>query len=253
MSPRLAFALEAAIRAGRSTLAHFRTGTSYERKSDDTPVTVADRGAERIFREMVAENYPREHVLGEEEGGDASIPDRWVVDPIDGTKSFVSGVPLYVTLVSYEVDKRPVLGVAYLPALNEIVYAEVGGGCFADGRPCRVSDGVELRDSILCCGGPGNMIARGRMDGFVTLSEKAMITRTWGDAYGHALVATGRAHAMIDPVVSRWDVSAMKVIVEEAGGSFSDLSGDDAFAVEPKEALSCIPSLRSALLEVYAR
>jgi histidinol phosphatase-like enzyme (inositol monophosphatase family) len=222
MSPRLAFAVDAAYKAGRFTLAHFQTGIEVERKSDDTPVTAADRGAERMLREAIAREFPGDHVFGEEEGGDASVPNRWVLDPIDGTKSFVAGVPLYATLVSFERDFVPQLGVAYFPALGEMVYAEVGGGTFWDGRPAKVSSRATLGHGIVCCGGHRTMAEQGRSEGFAKLVTKAMATRTWGDAYGHVLVATGRVEAMIDPLVSRWDLSAVKVIVEEAGGRFTD-------------------------------
>ena len=111
MSPRLAFAIDAAYRAGRGTLAHFQVGTDVEIKADATPVTVADKNAERQIREAIEQAFPGDHVLGEEEGGDMTVPDRWVIDPIDGTKSFVAGVPLYGTLLSYEVDRQPILGV----------------------------------------------------------------------------------------------------------------------------------------------
>jgi fructose-1,6-bisphosphatase/inositol monophosphatase family enzyme len=128
MSPRLEFALNAAIKGGRFTLAHFNTGAAVEIKSDATPVTIADKGAERIIREEIAKAYPNDVILGEEEGETASSTTRWVIDPIDGTKSFVSGVPLYATLLSYEVDGVPILGVSYFPALDEIVFTEKGQG-----------------------------------------------------------------------------------------------------------------------------
>lgn len=227
MSPRLEFAIEAAYRAGRFTLAHFQTGTSVDLKADRTPVTDADRGAERLIRLMIGERYPTDCVLGEEEGGDHAETDRWIVDPIDGTKSFVAGVPLYATLVAYEVKGRPVLGVCYFPALDEMLYAEVGLGAFFNGRPCSVSAKPTLEDAIVCSAGHRGMTRHCRSEGLDRIAEKAMATRTWCDAYGHALVATGRVEAMMDPIVSRWDVSAMIVIVREAGGTCSDFHAGD--------------------------
>src|SRR5579862_7332397 len=137
MSPRLAFAIDAATKAGRSTLAHFQTGVGFDRKSDASPVTIADRMAERMIREAIAREFPGDQILGEEEGGDTEVADRWVLDPIDGTKSFVAGVPLYATLVSYEKGFVPQLGVVFLPALNELIYAERGGGALWNGKPAR--------------------------------------------------------------------------------------------------------------------
>jgi len=225
MSPRLAFAVETAVLAGKSTLAHFQAGAAVDLKEDATPVTVADRNAERLIRELVGKKYPNERIVGEEEGGDQTIADRWIVDPIDGTKSFVSGVPLYATLLSYEVDFQPVVGVAYFPALDELLYAEVGQGAFFNGRVARVSEKRQIKGGVVCCGGHRSMIHYGRWDGLALVAERAMATRTWSDAYGHALVATGRVEAMVDPVVSRWDISAVALIVREAGGRVTNFGG----------------------------
>lgn len=223
MSPRLAFALEAVHRAGRLTLAHFQTGTGIEIKADGSPVTLADKGAERLIRDRIAEAFPGESVLGEEEGG-VSGGNGWVIDPIDGTKSFVCGVPLYATLLSYEVDGNPIVGVCGFPALREVVFAELGSGAFWDGRPCRVSDVERLDQATLASGSHFSMEKYGRADGHLSLMRRSKISRTWSDAYGHALVATGRAEAMIDPIVAPWDISAMRLIVTEAGGRCTDFS-----------------------------
>jgi len=253
MSPRLAFAIEAAHRAGRSTLAHFQTGAAVDLKADETPVTVADRGAERMIREMIAREFPNDAILGEEEGGDHSNPNRWVVDPIDGTKSFVSGVPLYGTLLAYEENFRPVVGVVYFPALGDLVYAELGSGAWWNGRACRTTERDHVKGAVLCCGGYKSMAQYGRDAAFNALAAEAMATRTWGDAYGHMLVATGRADAMIDPIVSRWDLSAVRIIVEEAGGRFTDFRGEDPFAGDAHklEAISSNGPLHPALLEAF--
>jgi histidinol phosphatase-like enzyme (inositol monophosphatase family) len=207
----------------------FQTGTQVHVKSDRTPVTEADRGAERIIRDMIASHYPGDRILGEEEGGEDAETDRWIIDPIDGTKSFVCGVPLYGTLVAYEEKGRPVVGVCYFPALDEMIYAELGSGAFFDGRPCKVSGSDSLDGGVVCCAGHNGMSKYGRSEGINAISAKTLATRTWCDAYGHALVATGRADAMIDPVVKRWDVSAMILIVREAGGTCTTFDGGDPF------------------------
>ena len=229
MSPRLQFAIETARRAGLSTLSHFQTGITVESKADASPVTVADKNAERLIREAILSAYPDEAILGEEEGGNPDLLDRWVVDPIDGTKSFVAGVPLYATLLSYEVGGLPILGVCYFPALNEMIYAETGVGTFWNGRRVQVSVTAELTGAIVCAGGHKSHLKYGREAGLNRIAEKALATRTWSDAYGHALVATGRVAAMMDPVVARWDISAMRVIVEEAGGRCTAYDGGDPF------------------------
>lgn len=227
MSPRLAKALTIAHVAGRSTLAHFHAGVAVDTKGDDTPVTVADRNAERIVRDMLARDFPADHILGEEEGGDGLVADRWIVDPIDGTKAFVAGVPTYCTLLSYEVDRRPILGICYFPAQDLMFYAETGSGAFENGRPIRVSDrGID--GGILCCGGLKSMRRLGRLEPFLDFADRALEARTWGDGWGYCLVASGRAEAMIDPKVALWDVSAVSLIVAEAGGRFTRPDGGDA-------------------------
>src|ERR1051326_7822933 len=121
MSPRLAFAIDIAMLAGRSTLAHFQTGVAVDIKGDSSPVPVSDRNAERMIREEIGRRDPNDSILGEEEGASGSGEDRWVVDPIDGTKSFVCGVPIYATLVAYEEAGEPILGVCYFPALDDMI------------------------------------------------------------------------------------------------------------------------------------
>jgi histidinol-phosphatase len=248
MSPRLAFALEAAFVAGRSTLGHFNTGVAVESKADSTPVTIADREAERLIRKSIEAKFPGESILGEEEGGDRTGSDRWVIDPIDGTKSFVCGVPLYATLLSYEQDGEPLLGVCYFPALNEMLYAERGTGAYWNGRLCRVSSNSDLASGYISSGSPGSMISYGRWDGFRRLIKATRGTRTWSDAYGHALVATGRVDAMIDPVVNIWDISSMAVIVREAGGTFTDFSGSEKLSTE---AISSNGALHNEILQAF--
>jgi histidinol-phosphatase len=249
MSPRLAFALNAVHEAGKTTLAYFDTPLDVELKEDDSPVTAADKHAERVMREAIRRQYPREAILGEEEGGPDDLT-RWIIDPIDGTKSFISGVPLYGTLLSFEMGGRPTLGIAYFPALDEMVYAEEGGGAFRNGRACKVSGKSGVKGAVLSSGSHYSMKEYGRSDPFQKLAERAMATRTWSDAYGHALVATGRIEAMIDPVVKRWDISAMSIIVREAGGAFSDFDGNEELA---DEAISSNGLVHEELLEAFSR
>lgn len=232
MSPRLAFALEAAYSAGRLTLAHFRNQLEVEIKEDATPVTIADKQAERQIRTLIQASYPGEAILGEEEGGAHDESDRWVLDPIDGTKSFVSGVPLYATLLSYELDQESIVAACYFPALDLMLHAEKGGGAYANGRKIQVSKKSSVKGSVLACGGHRTMVQCGRMQPFLKLVDLAMATRTWGDAYGHALVAMGQIEAMIEPRVARWDVSSMALIVREAGGKFTDFKGNDVISDE---------------------
>lgn len=227
MSPRLEIAIDLAIKAGRSTLAYYQTGIQLEKKHDLTPVTIADKTAERIIREGLCDHFPGESILGEEEGLTGGGENRWVIDPIDGTKSFVCGVPLYATLLSFEREGVPEVAVCFMPALNDLLYAEKGEGAFWNGRPARVSQTDSLRGAALSCGGHQSMDKFGRMPGFLKAAAEGMVARTWSDAYGHALVATGRIDGMIDPVVNHWDISAMSLIVKEAGGMFTNIDGED--------------------------
>jgi len=248
MSPRLRFAIETAILAGRSTLRHFQVPTTVDIKEDATPVTVADREAERLIRNAIETEFPEDSILGEEEGESSAGTNRWVVDPIDGTKSFISGVPLYATLIAYEEGGSPVIGVCYFPGLNELVYAERGTGCFWNGRPCRVSSKRSLSGAVIATGSTSSMAKRSRSAGFLSIETKVLASRTWGDAYGHALVATGRVEAMIDPVVAHWDIAAMSVIVQEAGGAFTDFQGRHALS---NEAISSNGLVHHELLEAF--
>jgi histidinol phosphatase-like enzyme (inositol monophosphatase family) len=214
--------------AGELTLRWFRSASlAVEWKPDGTPVTEADRAAERLVREELARRHPGDGVLGEEEGEAAGTTGRrWILDPIDGTKAFRQGVPLYSNLLALEDEHGMAVGVVNLPALGETVYAGRGRGAFCLGpdgveRPARVSSVTEARGALLTTSGydhwPEDMLLRTRRSGFQM--------RTWGDGYGYALVATGRAEVMVDPEANAWDLACMLVIVTEAGGRFTDLTG----------------------------
>lgn len=223
----LDFAVELSWRAGRIALAHYQTGIAAETKPDASPVTEADRGAERLLRELIEERYPRDGIIGEEY--DDIRPDaerRWIVDPIDGTRSFVRGVPLFGCLVALEERGVPVVGVMHFPALAETVSAGVGEGCWWNGRRARVSASASLDEALVLTTDVENIESTGRAGGWDRLRAAAGLARTWGDCYGHALVATGRAEAMLDPIMSIWDAAALKPIIEEAGGVFTGWDGE---------------------------
>lgn len=224
----LHFALDAAWQAGRVTLAHFQTGLTAERKADNSPVTVADRAAEQMLRRLILNRWPGHALIGEEfghEGHSDTSGYTWIIDPIDGTKSFVSGVPLYAVLLALVRDGQPLLGVIHLPGLNEMVYAARGMGCYWNGRPARVSNVSSLADAVLLASDLDTFERYGRGEAFRRLINATYIQRTWGDAYGYALVATGRAEVMLDPVMAIWDCGPLQVILEEAGGTFTDWKG----------------------------
>jgi len=225
----LQFALDAAWQAGRVTLSHFQTGLVAERKADNSPVTIADREAEQKLRQLITTRWPAHALIGEEFGaspGDETGDDyTWIIDPIDGTKSFVSGVPLYSVLLALVRDNEPLLGVIHFPGLNETVYAARGHGCYWNGRRSRVSSVSTLADAVMLASDLNTFAAFGREEAFQRLIKKTYIQRTWGDAYGYALVATGRAEVMLDPVMALWDCGPLQIILEEAGGTFTDWRG----------------------------
>jgi len=214
--------------AGDLTLHHFGGVLAAEAKGDGSPVTVADREAEALLRERIRSRFPGHGILGEEfgeEGAGAAV--RWILDPIDGTRSFMRGVPLYGVLIGIEADGQPVVGVAHFPALQgEMVSAARGLGCLWNGRRTRVSAASRLEDAALLTTDPERVLAApGVGPGWRRLSRRVALTRSWGDAWGHALVATGRAEVMVDPVLSSWDAAPLLTILEEAGGRFTDLHG----------------------------
>lgn len=209
--------------AGELTLQHFRAdGLVVDRKGDGTPVTEADRGAERRIRERVAERFPGDGILGEEEAevvGDTGR--RWIVDPIDGTKAFTHGVPLYTNLLAVEDEHGLAVGVINVPALGETVWAGRGLGAFCDGRPARVSSRERLAGSYLS----SSAFDHWDEERLLAVKRAGLQLRTWGDGYGYVLVATGRVEVMVDPVVEVHDVAPMPVILTEAGGRFTSIDG----------------------------
>ena len=224
----LSFALDAAWQAGRVTLGYYQTGLPAERKADNSPVTIADRQAEQTLRDLIGRAWPDHALMGEEYGhtpGRADSGYTWIIDPIDGTKSFISGVPFYGVLLALVKDEQPVLGVAHFPALNDMIYARRGGGCFWNGRPARVSNVSNLADAVMLASDLNTFAQTNRQPAFQRLIDATYFQRTWGDAYGYALVATGRAEIMLDPVMAVWDCGPLQVILEEAGGAFTDWRG----------------------------
>jgi histidinol phosphatase-like enzyme (inositol monophosphatase family) len=221
------FGVEAAWQAGKITLEYFQTPLQFELKADASPVTIADRRAEEALRGAIESRYADHAILGEEFGetGPAGARYRWILDPIDGTLSFVRGVPLYGVMVAVERDGVPVAGVVNFPALGEIAYAATGEGAYWNGRRTRVSAVDRLEDALVLATDYGAMEKFGREAAFERLCRAAKMQRTWGDCYGHVLVATGRAEVMLDPVMNIWDCAALRPIVEEAGGTFTDWAG----------------------------
>jgi histidinol-phosphatase len=230
LQEELAFALSLADDSRRILRGHINSQSGspmkVEWKGDNTPVTLADRATEEALRGRMERETPGYGIIGEEFGRAPGTAAReWVVDPIDGTKAFIHGVPLFGTLIALLEDGEPVLGVIDLPALGERVWAARGGGCFRNGSPCRVSSVPALEDALLLDGSISTMERLGHGPAWAGLRRRARLHRGWGDCYGHFLVATGAAEVMADPVVEIWDIAPMAVILPEAGGRFTSLQG----------------------------
>ena len=222
----LDFAVQLAREAGDITYRHFKGSFVAERKTDNSFVTIADREAERNLRVSIERAFPDDGILGEEEEEKVGTSQRrWIIDPVDGTYSFVHGVPLYAVLIGLEIDGESVLGAVNFPALNELVYAARGLGCFRNGQPARVSTTKTLSEALLLATDFGTCEQWGFGSAAAALQQQVNARRTWGDAYGHVLVATGRADIMLDPVMNVWDCAALSPVVEEAGGTFTDWQG----------------------------
>lgn len=218
----LEFAIKAAWQAGRQTLAHYQTGVAAQRKLDRSLVTEADRNAETLIRDLISARFPDHSIVGEEFGvDDTSGSHRWIIDPIDGTNTFVRGVPFYGVLVALAIDGTPTVGVSYFPALDEMIAAATGFGCFWNGRRCRVSNVAALSDACVTYTEVHGIRQRMGED-WDALLRDTTIQRGWGDCYGHCLVATGRSDIMLDPRMNPWDCAALIPILQEAGGRFTD-------------------------------
>ena len=257
LTDRLQLAIEIARQAGSLTLQYFQQDNyRVSQKADDSPVTIADQQAERLLREQIETAFPADGIIGEEFGEQSGTSDySWVLDPIDGTKSFISGVPLYGTLIGVEHQQQGVIGVIFMPALNEMVYAANGAGAWhvqdgATAQPAQVSAKQDFRDALLVTTQIDSFAQRNALEAFHAMEKLARVTRTWGDCYGYLLVATGRAEIMVDPVMNIWDAAAVQPILSEAGGSFTDWQGKST--IHAGEGIGTNGRLLAEVLQVTA-
>ena len=255
LTPRLEFALNVARETSELILRFYETtDLAVERKGDSSPVTEADKQTELLIRERLEASFPNDAILGEE------FPDklgttgfRWILDPIDGTKSFIHGVPLFGTLIGVEFDSQCVIGVVRFPALNEVIYARRGGGAWwqigtNEPRRAFASRVTKLDEATFCTTNASRWLAIGKRDAFEQLLKSVSLARGWGDCYGHMLVATGRAELMIDPALNAWDAAALLPIIEEAGAHFVDWNGVPT--IYGGNGLSVVSGLKDAVLQI---
>jgi histidinol-phosphatase len=253
LSVYLEFARGIADAAGKETLRYFQRGLQPEMKSDGSPVTLADRSAERLIRSAIAERFPEHAILGEEfgeqAGSGAAASHRWIIDPIDGTKSFISGVPLYGVLIGLEIAGRVEVGVAHFPALGEMVSAASGLGCWWNGQPAHVSTKTDLAQAIVSFTDFGSFAQHGSEEAFIRLARRCWFRPGWGDAYGYMLAATGRIDVMLDPIMAIWDCGPFPPIFREAGGYFGDWEGNETISTQRSVATSrvLLPQVLGAL------
>ena len=217
---------EAGRIAGAVALRHFRTELDVKSKVDGSPVTIADREAESAVRDWIGRRFPEDGIEGEELGiVRPDAPRRWVIDPIDGTKTFIRGVPLWGTLIAVVERSEVLAGAAFFPAVDEMVAAAPGESAWWNGTRCAVSRVDRLERATVLTTDERFREDEAKGAGWRRLTSRAAVSRTWGDCYGYLLVATGRAEVMVDAVMAPWDAAALQPIVEEAGGVFTDWSG----------------------------
>ncbi len=275
LQPYLTFARQLAYRAGRITLSYYNKGIQHEFKPDESPVTAADRATEEFIRSEIEKSYPSHAIVGEEfgespsprfdfagaplsaigsgaqgrgDGVEGNNPFRWIVDPIDGTKSFMKGVPFYSVLIALEIEGVSRVGVVYFPALDEILYAADGLGCWWNGKRTRVSEVSDSKQAVFLYTSWSGFRTVKRLDMFARFHKEFFIGRGWGDSYGNHMVATGRAEVMLEPVVDIWDAAPFAPIFREAGGFFGSWDGKEGHT--HGEALACNAALKSKVLKL---
>ena len=242
-------ARRAAAIAGEIVMPLYNEGVTVELKADGTPVTEADRRAEEAMRELFARETPAFGVLGEELGespGDGRH--RWVIDPIDGTKTFIHHVPLFGTLVALEREGKPVVGVVACHAVGETAWASRGGGAFLNGEPTHVSRTASLGEATVLTTSAAS-VQRRSPAALARLVREAGLLRSWGDCYGYLAVVAGRAEAMIDPVVNPWDIAPFAVMLGEAGGRLTTWAGVEGAG---EDAVATNGRIHEALLHVLS-
>lgn len=244
----LEYALTVVKASERITLKYFRSRLKVNYKSDKSPVTIADKSCEKYLVGELSKKFPDHGFYGEEFGAwsvrESSL--RWIIDPIDGTRNFTRGIPYWGTLCGLEHDGKIVAGIMALPALKVTYYASKGHGAYKNGKRVKVSKVRELEKSTVIFGGLSYFLGTKYEKGFGEIVKSAYHDRGFGDCFGYTFVADGSAEAMLDPIVSPWDVAAIKIIIEEAGGIFTDFEGDST--IYGRTGVAANPYIHEAIL-----
>lgn len=240
-------AVRIAEEAAAIAASYFRQALLIETKADHSPVTIADKKGEEHIREELAKNFPGHGIIGEEFGSEALDADFvWSIDPIDGTRSFIRGIPLFGTLLGLLHRRRVVMGIMVLPILEETYTAVLGKGTFCNEQRMHVSATQVLESAVVSVGDVNCFEAAGKMPYMHKVMESAELVRGYTDCFGHSLLLRGAIDAMIDPVVAPWDVIPIACLVQEAGGEFFDFDGGQT--LQTTSFISCTPALKPALL-----
>jgi len=258
LEPYRAFMMELAAKSGDLIRPYFgQPGLAVELKADQSPVTLADRGAEALLRQLILKKYPTHGLIGEEFGDENPTAEfTWVLDPIDGTKSFAAACPLFGTLIALLHEGQPVLGVIHQPVLRQLVLGDGQTTVFnpdstgRGGRPVRVRPCARVEDATLLTSDPLNPAKYRDGKAFDALTRRAKLVRTWGDCYGYLLVATGWADVMCDPVMNPWDIHALVPVIRGAGGVITDWQGRDP--VKADSVVAAGPDLHPQIIAALA-
>ncbi len=241
--------VRAAQVAGRIALNYFDTGVKVETKSDLTPVTIADRSAEQALREHLLKHFPNDGFLGEEFGDTPGTTGyRWIIDPIDGTRSFIRNIPIWATLVGLQYRDEMIAGICYVPTWDQTFRALRGEGAYRDDRRIRVSDEPRLDKALVSYSSFGFFKAAGEQGKFAEILARTERSRSYADFYGFVLVAQGSVDLMVEHGVHIWDVAGLKVIVEEAGGQFTDWEGNPS--IDRPDVIASNRKLHAAALDI---
>lgn len=233
MSDKLQIAILAAKTGAQEALKYFNKNPQVTIKPDNTPVTQADKNSEAAIIKTIKDKFPDAKFLGEESGGDRNEKELWVIDPIDGTKNFIRGLPFWGILIAYAVDNKPVVGVSYLPVFDELLAAEIDGGTTRNGEKIHVSEVSNVTDAFINHGTLSTKYYNGNLQNMIDLCELAFHERGFGDCYGYNLVARGKADIMFDAQNGPWDIAPFKVIIEEAGGKLTNFVGGEWTLKDP--------------------